>query len=198
MAKSPDSREKTIVAAAKLFRQQGYHGASLQDILKAAGSPRGSLYFHFPGGKEEIGRAALAFYAEAVRRMMASAAEASETAEGFLMLVVRNMAADIERTDYKEGCPIAAVALETVAQSTALGGATRDAFQAWELEIRRGLERFGMEDAASVATAVLSQLEGALLLARTYRSLEPLVRAEGAVKLMANASSPMRRSPPRA
>jgi TetR/AcrR family transcriptional regulator, lmrAB and yxaGH operons repressor len=200
MAKSPNSREKTIVAAAKLFRQQGYHGASLQDILEAAGSPRGSLYFHFPGGKEEIGRAALAFYAEAVRRMMASAAETSETAEGFLMLIVRNMAADIERTDYKEGCPIAAVALETVAQSTALGGATRDAFQAWELEIRRGLERFGMEgaDAASVATAVLSQLEGALLLARTYRSLEPLVRAEGAVKLMANSSSPMRRSRPRA
>jgi TetR/AcrR family transcriptional repressor of lmrAB and yxaGH operons len=190
MAKGPDSREKTIHAAAKLFRQQGYHGTGLQDILKAAGSPRGSLYFHFPGGKEEIGIAAIAFYAEAVRAMMASAAETSETAEGFLALVVQNTAADLERADYKEGCPIAAVALDAAGQSEGLGAATRKAFQTWELEIKCGLERFGMKgrDAESIATAVLSQLEGALLLARTYRSLEPFRRAERAVKCMANVS----------
>jgi TetR/AcrR family transcriptional repressor of lmrAB and yxaGH operons len=57
----------------------------------------------------------------------------------------------------------------------------------WEHEIKRGLERFGMktDDADLVATTVLSQLEGALLLARTYRSLEPMRRAERAVKLLA-------------
>jgi TetR/AcrR family transcriptional regulator, lmrAB and yxaGH operons repressor len=42
------------------------------------------------------------------------------------------------------------------------------------------------EDADLVSTAVLSQFEGALLLARTYRSLEPLHCAEEAVKLLAN------------
>ncbi|WP_158817517.1 TetR/AcrR family transcriptional regulator [Methylocapsa sp. S129] len=186
MTKGLDSREKTIRAAARLFRQQGYHGTGLQDILKAAGSPRGSLYFHFPGGKEEIGVAAIAFYAEAVRAMMAAAAEASETAGRFLALVVQNMAADAERADYKEGCPIAAVALDTLGQSAALGAATRTAFQTWELEIKRGLERFGTKgkDPEAVASAVLSQLEGALLLARTYRSLEPFRHAETAVKGM--------------
>jgi TetR/AcrR family transcriptional regulator, lmrAB and yxaGH operons repressor len=53
-------------------------------------------------------------------------------------------------------------------------------------EIKRGLEHFGMKtaDADLVATLVLSQLEGALLLARTYRSLEPMRRAEQAVKLL--------------
>src|SRR6202790_5562566 len=99
MAKASDSKEKTLAAAAKLFRQQGYHGTALHDILKAAGSPRGSLYFHFPGGKEEIGVAAIALYAEAVRAMMAAAAEASDGAANFLALVVRNMAADAERAD---------------------------------------------------------------------------------------------------
>ena len=50
-----------------------------------------------------------------------------------------------------------------------LGAATRTAFQKWELEIKRGLFRFGLTsgDADLVATMVLSQLEGALLLART-------------------------------
>ena len=49
----------SLTAAARLFRQQGYHGTALHDILTAGGSPRGSLYFHFPKGKEQIGAAAL-------------------------------------------------------------------------------------------------------------------------------------------
>jgi TetR/AcrR family transcriptional repressor of lmrAB and yxaGH operons len=187
MIKGPDSKGRTLAAAAKLFRQQGYHGTALHDVLAAAGSPRGSLYFHFPDGKEEIGEAALALAAEAVRHGIAQAAESSDNAETFLVRIVRGMAADLERSDYKEGCPIATTALETAAQSEVLGAATRNAFQKWELEIKRGLQRFDMKtaDADLVATLVLSQLEGALLLARTYRSLEPLDRAEQAVKVLA-------------
>ena len=80
MAKASDSKGKTLAAAATLFRQQGYHGTALHDILAAAGSPRGSLYFHFPKGKEQIGEAALTLAAEATRQGIARAAEASESA----------------------------------------------------------------------------------------------------------------------
>ena len=71
-----------------------------------------------------------------------------------------------------------------------LGAATRTAFQKWELEIKRGLFHFGLTsgDADLVATMVLSQLEGALLLARTYGHLAPIQRAEEAVKLLAGAA----------
>jgi TetR/AcrR family transcriptional repressor of lmrAB and yxaGH operons len=195
MAKYPDSKEKTIVAAARLLRGQGYRGTALNDILDAGGSPRGSLYFHFPRGKEEIGEAALAFAAEGVRRAIAAASETSESAEVFLIRIVRGMAADLARSDFKEGCPIATTALETTAQSEILGAAARDAFRKWEQEIRRGLERFGMKPqrADLVATTVLSQVEGALLLARTYRDLEPMHRAEAAVKLLAGADARNRR-----
>jgi len=186
MAKASDSKGKTLAAAARLFRQQGYHGTALHDILAAGGSPRGSLYFHFPKGKEEIGQAALTLAGEAVRQAIVQAAAASENAESFLVRIVRGMASDLEKSDYREGCPIATTALETAAQSEVLGAATRTAFQKWELEIKRGLFRFGLTsgDADLAATLVLSQLEGALLLARTYRSLEPLRRAEQAVKLL--------------
>jgi TetR/AcrR family transcriptional repressor of lmrAB and yxaGH operons len=190
MAKAADSKGKTIAAAVKLFRQQGFHGTALHDILAAGGSPRGSLYFHFPGGKEEIGEAALTIAGEAVRQGIAHAAETSENLEAFLTRVARSMAADLEKSDYKEGCPIATTALETSTQSEVLGNATRTAFRKWENEIKRGLERFGMrsEDADQAATTVLSQLEGALLLARTYRSPEPLRRAEQALKLLVTSS----------
>jgi TetR/AcrR family transcriptional regulator, lmrAB and yxaGH operons repressor len=190
MAKASDSKGKTLAAAARLFRQQGYHGTALHDILAASGSPRGSLYFHFPGGKEQIGETALALSAEAVRQGIARAAETAETAEVFLERLARGMAADLERSDYKEGCPIATTALETAAQSEILGAATRNAFQKWEHEISRGLERFGIgaSDAEELATSVLSLLEGALLLARTYRSSAPMFRAEKALKLLLGAA----------
>ena len=190
MTKASDSKGKTLAAAARLFRQQGYHGTALHDILAAGGSPRGSLYFHFPGGKEEIGETALTLAGEAVRQAIAHAAETSETAELFLTRIARGMASDLEKSDFREGCLIATTALETAAQSDLLGAATRGAFQSWENEIGRGLERFGMasEQADLVATLVLSQLEGALLLARTYRSLAPMQRAEQALKLLVTPS----------
>jgi len=190
MAKASDSKGKTLAAAARLFRQQGYHGTALHDILAAGGSPRGSLYFHFPGGKEEIGETTLTLAGEAVRQAIAHAAETSETAELFLTRIARGMASDLEKSDFREGCPIATTALETAAHSDLLGAATRGAFKNWENEIKRGLERFGMasEQADLVATLVLSQLEGALLLARTYRSLAPMQRAEQALKLLVTPS----------
>ena len=186
MPRASDSKGKTLAAAARLFRRRGYHGTALQDILAASGSPRGSLYFHFPNGEEEIGETALMLAGEAVREAIAKAAETSENAEAFLTRIARGMAADLARSDYSEGCPIATTALETADQSDVLAKATRDAFQKWELEIKRGLERFGMisEDADLIATLVLSQLEGALLLARTYRRLEPMHRAEQALILL--------------
>jgi len=187
MAKAHDSKDKTLTAAARLMRRQGFHGTALQDILVAGGAPRGSLYFHFPGGKEQIGSAALTLSAEAVRAGIAGAAATAETAELFLVQIVRAMADELERSDYHEGCPIATTALETAAQSDVLGAVARNAFQAWELDIKRGLFRLGLTagDAGLAATMVLCQLEGALLLARTYRTLEPLRRAEQAVKMFA-------------
>jgi TetR/AcrR family transcriptional regulator, lmrAB and yxaGH operons repressor len=187
MAKATDSKEKTLAAAALLFRRQGFHGTALHDVLAAAGSPRGSLYFHFPGGKEQIGEAALDLAGEAVRSKIAYAAHASPNAETFLTGIARAMASDLEQSDFCNGCPIATTALETAAQSDMLRAAARRSFQSWEQEVARGLTRFGAkaDDAAVAATAILSQIEGALLLARTYRSVEPLRRAEAAVKLLA-------------
>jgi TetR/AcrR family transcriptional regulator, lmrAB and yxaGH operons repressor len=191
MAKASDSKGKTLAAAARLFRRKGYHGTALHDILAAGGSPRGSLYFHFPKGKEEIGEAALTLAGEAVRQAIAHAAQTSENAEIFLTRIARGMASDLEKSNFSEGCPIATTALETAAQSDVLGAATRNAFKTWENEIKGGLERFGMisGEAELVATLVLSQLEGALLLARTYRSLEPMQRAEQALKLLVKPPS---------
>jgi TetR/AcrR family transcriptional repressor of lmrAB and yxaGH operons len=186
MARPADSKGKTLLAAAKLFCRQGYHGTALHDILAASGAPRGSLYFHFPRGKEEIAEGAVALGEEAVRAFIAHVAETSRGADTFVINLARGMAANLEASDFREGCPLATTALEIAADSDAIGKATREAFAAWEREIAQALVRFGGEakQAAATATAILSQLEGALLLARTYRSLEPMRRSEEALRLL--------------
>jgi AcrR family transcriptional regulator len=186
MAKSPDSKEKTLVAAARLFCRNGYHGTALQDILAASGAPRGSLYFHFPGGKEEIAEGAIALGDNAVRVFIAQVAAGSRSAETFVTNLAKGMAANLEASDFREGCPLATTALEIAVDSEAIGKATREAFAAWEREIAQALVNFGTGEkrAATAATAILSQLEGALLLARTHRSLQPMRRAEEAMRLL--------------
>ena len=156
-------------------------------FLAASGAPRGSLYFHFPRGKEEIAEGAVALGEKAVRAFIAQAAASSRNAETFVLTIARGMAANLEASDFREGCPVATTALEIAADSETVAKATRNAFMAWEREIAQGLVRFGLSEkqAGAAATAILSQLEGALLLARTYRNLEPMRRAEPALRLLA-------------
>src|ERR1700754_4254703 len=54
MPKRSDSKDRMIAAARRLFRQHGYFGTALSDVVAESSAPRGSLYFHFPGGKEEL------------------------------------------------------------------------------------------------------------------------------------------------
>lgn len=186
---NPGSREKTVRAAARLLRRQGYFGTGLRDVLAEAGAPRGSLYFHFPNGKEEIAAEALALSALEVRQAIASAATASATAEEFLLRIARAMALNLQQSDFIEGCPIAPTALELGKGMQSLAIAIRTAFQGWEQEIAAGLRLFAFDadHAERLATASLSLLEGALLLSRSYRSIEPMQRAEQVLSLLLRA-----------
>jgi AcrR family transcriptional regulator len=186
MVKGSGSKEKTVAAAAKLFCRQGYHGTALFDILATSGSPRGSLYFHFPRGKEEIAEGAIALGEKEVRAFIAQVAKTSRGAETFVINLARGMAARLEASDFREGCPLATTALEIAVDSETIGKATRAAFAAWEREIAQALKNFGTsaKEATSTATAILSQLEGALLLARIYRNLDSMRRAEDALRLL--------------
>lgn len=192
MRDTVSSREKTVLAAARLLRRHGYKGTALADILAAAGSPRGSLYFHFPNGKEEIAVEALTAAGASVRQAIAGVAKAAKSADEFLIRILRGMGADLERSDFQEGCPIAPTALEIAGESEPLTQAARAAFSAWEEEIAAGLRsfHFSPEHAAQLATISLGQFEGALLLARTYRRLDPIERMEESLRVLVRAFGP--------
>lgn len=49
-----DTRHLVVKAADALMHQYGYQGFSMDDVAKAVGVRKATLYYHFPEGKEEI------------------------------------------------------------------------------------------------------------------------------------------------
>jgi TetR/AcrR family transcriptional repressor of lmrAB and yxaGH operons len=168
-----------IECATRLFQQDGYHGTSWRRLVDESGTPWGSIQHHFPGGKEELGVAAIDLGADAVVALLdhcfAASAAPDLAVRRWFQLTTERMSA----TDFRSGCPVALVALETTPSSPALSEASRRAFTRWEatLATHFGKAHLPGRRARELARIVLTLMEGALLLARVYGSGDPLTRA---------------------
>ena len=123
-----DTRTRMLDATARLLRQRGYHGTSLNDILAASGAPRGSLYFHFPGGKDqlviEVTRASVAAVAERLRDTLAT-----ETRPGEAISKIFAVTAQMLDENFAMGCPVAPVVLDGTNEVPELVELSRQAFE---------------------------------------------------------------------
>ncbi len=170
------SRASFVAATGQLLRRQGYAGTGLSEIVALSGAPRGSLYFHFPGGKEELAVAAMTAAGEelggAIRAVLASSEDLGEC----LARLVDALALSLEASGYADGCPIATITLEAACASEAVRAAAGAAFETWLAALRERMIAAGMEEEAAARRAllVLSSLEGALILARAGRDRAPL------------------------
>ena len=180
-----ETKERIVGATAELFRQQGYNGTAVKQIVESAGAPFASLYHFFPGGKEELGAETIrwsgAIYGQLLDVFFQGGDLVSETESFFAA------AADTVRdSDYVEGCPIATVALEVATTSEVLRIATAEVFEAWISAAAARFEEGGVEpeDARPLATSIISLLEGAFVLARAMRD-ESHLRAAGATASLA-------------
>jgi len=176
------SRQAFIRATGRLLRRQGYAATGLNEIVAASGAPKGSLYFHFPGGKEELAAAAMAQAGVQLGRSIdAVLASSEDLAEGIGRLVDA-LADGLAASGYADGCPIATVTLEAANSSEAVRAAAAEAFEMWLAALGARMIAAGMDPAAAArrATLVLACIEGGLVLARARRELTPLrdVRAE--------------------
>ena len=54
-----DSRDRMIASAIRLFSEHGLTATSVRDVVEHAGAPRGSVYHHFPGGKDQLAQEAV-------------------------------------------------------------------------------------------------------------------------------------------
>jgi TetR/AcrR family transcriptional regulator, lmrAB and yxaGH operons repressor len=173
------TRQRMIETAVHLFRRQGYHATSWRTLVETAGTPWGSAYHHFPGGKEQLGVAAIEMGSDLVVAQMERIFAETRSAAGAVRAWCRTSAERLADSDYTEGCPVATVALESTSDSEAITVASRKAFERWRGVIRDHLIGVGVrrKRAAELATLVLANVEGGLLLARVSRSKEPLFLA---------------------
>jgi TetR/AcrR family transcriptional repressor of lmrAB and yxaGH operons len=178
MTRKTTHREKLLATTARFLRDVGYHGAGLHEILAAADAPRGSLYFHFPGGKEELAAAAIEQAARELCHELKAATAAAANATEALAAVALALGDRLRQSEFREGCPLSTVALEMSAHSERVRGVAHAGFAAWHevLVDRLTQDGYPRDRAASLATFALSAIEGALVLCRVQKSLEPLAR----------------------
>jgi TetR/AcrR family transcriptional repressor of lmrAB and yxaGH operons len=165
-----------IVTTSKLLERQGFHGTGLNQILEEANAPKGSMYFHFPGGKTQLAAEAIAAAADYIDRALRTheGGPAIAAVDGYL----GQMASWLESTEFSGGCPIATTALEVGATTPELGDACESAFDRLIARIAGWLEAdgFDADTARERAALVYSAIEGALIFSKARRSTEPLTR----------------------
>ncbi|MDI9639492.1 TetR/AcrR family transcriptional regulator [Geitlerinema splendidum] len=170
------ARDQIIETTCALMELQGYHATGLNEIIQRSGSPKGSLYYYFPGGKEALTAEALEHVGrivlERIRTHLAHDPDPAVTIPAF----IRQVARAVEATAYRTGGPITTVALETAATSERLRAVCDQIYTGWQEAVAEALRAGGFDAprAHRLSVAVIAALEGGIILARTQHSPEPL------------------------
>ncbi len=171
------ARDKILQAAAELFQFQGYHATGINQIIKNSGTPKGSLYHYFPGGKEELAVEAIRRtyqLGEAnLRQMLAEKTDPIEAVE----YAIQDLAVQFHGDCKVEGVSIGLIALETSMISEPIRKACLTAFEGWQAVIEAKFIEGGIqpEQARETAQLITMMLEGAFILAVSKQDKEPIL-----------------------
>ena len=168
-----DVKQRMIEKAVVLLARKGLQRASFSEVLEASGAPRGSLYHHFPGGKNEL---VLAAMNEASRRALAAletfkGQPADKVAEAFTSL----WASVLTHSRLEAGCAVVAVTLAS--DSPVLRERAGEIFKAWRDLLSRMLLEGGVQRERSdgLAAGLIAACEGAVAIARAENSMKPFL-----------------------
>lgn len=176
MARRGKTKKQMIETAAELFRRHGYHGTGLNQILAESDAPRGSLYFHFPGGKQELAVSAVDASGRSIGLGIEHLLESTDDVGDAIARVVEFVAADLRTSDWERGCPVGTVAMDATLTSEPVRAICSEILGEWVgfVEHRLVATGWNAKEAREQALLAVSAIEGALLLARAQRSTEPL------------------------
>ncbi|MGW7822366.1 TetR/AcrR family transcriptional regulator [Streptomyces puniciscabiei] len=174
-------RERMVFSAAQLIRRDGVAATGMREVAAHAGAPRGSLQHYFPGGKEQLVNEAVGWagrYAgKRIARFLAGLQE--PTPSGLFAAMVAQWTDEYAARGFAGGCPVAAATVDCASA----GGSTREAvaaaFTTWRTPLAEALTGMGVPAARaeSLATLMISTLEGAILMARAEQDARPLTTA---------------------
>ncbi len=180
MAAAGNTKDRLIRAGEALFRSQGYSGTGLKQLADDASAPWSSMYHFFPDGKEQMAAEILDYAAAYYARMLARGFEARPDPLAAIDAIFTGEVEVMKRSNFRDGCPIAAVTLDTASTVEPLRRHCGEAFASWIKTIASGLARAGIaeSEATELATFILAALEGAIVLSRASKSVAPLQRTQ--------------------
>jgi TetR/AcrR family transcriptional regulator, lmrAB and yxaGH operons repressor len=164
-------RERMVASAVNLLARRGLQATSFSEVLDHSGAPRGSVYHHFPEGKDQmIGSALDAAGGRAIELLNQKAGAPAEEVADWFLHIWREV---LIRGKFEAGCAVLAVAV--AAESPELLDQTARVFRMWRRRLAELLEQGGLQaaDATRFAAALIASSEGAVVLARAEQSLEP-------------------------
>lgn len=184
--KGRETRSRMVYGARALIETQGYFGTGTNQVLAESHAPRGSLYFHFPGGKDELVAAALIDAADEVAELIRALDANATTALALVQQLIDAFAHRLQSSQYSKGCPLATVALEVSASHEELQRICAEAYRSWQHVLAGRLisEGHSLARAEELSSSLLALVEGALLLGRTGRSPLPLEHAKRAAEAL--------------
>ncbi|TKJ40351.1 TetR family transcriptional regulator [candidate division LCP-89 bacterium B3_LCP] len=184
MSKSDDTKARIIAATIDLLQERGYHATGLNQIVQESGTPKGSLYFHFPNGKEEIVAEAIHTTQIYVGGMIKQALDSNDKVGEAIYAVAKGMAQHLKDSDYYKGCAVASITMDMSGGSNRLQKACDAAFQSWLMLYENRFIKAGFPQSQAKSWAILSFsiMEGALLVCRAQRDTEPLDLAADLLK----------------
>lgn len=163
------AKQQILEAAARLFEKQGYHATGLNEIVRESGAPKGSLYYYFPEGKDQIGaETALWSAAQMAGRIRLGLGQVTDAAEAVRFLA-QGIANAVEQSGFAAGGPLMMLAAESAVGNERLNAACRESYAQMQAAFAEKLS-----GDAGLAAFVLSTLEGAILLSRVQHSGDPL------------------------
>jgi TetR/AcrR family transcriptional regulator, lmrAB and yxaGH operons repressor len=182
----PDrSRAALVDTAAVLFRRQGYAATGVNQILETADVKAGSLYHHFPDGKQQLAAAVVDSVGAGIERrlrgLLDSGLPVADIVDGWIDVMASGLA-----SDQRDGCPIEPIATESVNASRQVRGASARAFGGWCRAVADRLRVDGWPDADAdhAALAVIALIEGALILSRIAGDAAALNAAKVAARTL--------------
>jgi AcrR family transcriptional regulator len=174
---TPDTRTRILEASAALFQRQGYTATGVKQIVTEAKAPFGSVYHHFPGGKEEIAAQAVAISGKLYEQLIPAVFDQAPDLPTGIRWFFSGAAAHLLETGYEDACPIATVTLETVSVSELMREACAAVFDSWinaGAAMQQSRSKLTADQARRLTIAMIAALEGAFILARAQRSPEAL------------------------
>jgi TetR/AcrR family transcriptional regulator, lmrAB and yxaGH operons repressor len=169
-----DTRSRILRAALRLFRQHGYHGVGINDILAQAQAPKGSMYHHFPDGKEEIGAAVVGLISQSMLHLIQTQPPALPPHQA-VSRVGATLVATAVRTRH-EVCVLFSAFIAERASAPRLAQAVNQAYAdiAAPLEKRLRMAGFSAAQSRDRALLVVMLLEGGSLVAAARADVAPL------------------------